>query len=113
MVPISSTLLALNYLMNFDSAVGEEYCVICVAQDVTSDSFLDVLESRLSEFDRGRVLRLTASDDEVAFTVILNDPAEGLNVLKRSLWESGVLLSTKIVQITLEIEMIKDYGTGA
>jgi hypothetical protein len=107
---ISSTLLALNLHSNLEEVTNAEYCVICVVQDFIEEDFVPTLGELLNEKNLGRVLPIIKTEDEVAFSVILEDLSEGIKALKRSLRESGVFLSTKIVLTTPEVRMLKDFG---
>ncbi len=109
---ISSTLLALNLQRNFEEITNAEYCIVCIVQDFATGTFLSALEDHLTFRNLGRVLPIIETKDELAFSVILEEPIEGVKVVKRSLWESGVLLSTRIVLIRPEIKMFKDFGVG-
>jgi hypothetical protein len=109
---ISSTLLALNLQMNFEEIEKANICTICIIQECSSgDAMLEISEALVSR-TLGKVLPIHCDDSDTAFLIVLENLHDGLRIVKRLLWESGLLLSSKIVLIKPEIRLLKEYGEG-
>ena len=109
---ISSTLLALNLAKNLDELENAEVYSICVIQDDPPVAIMSEIHCDLKTRNLGKVLPIVQRDDELAFSIVFEDLDSGIKAVKRRLWESGLLLSSKLVLVSPEIRMIKDYGEG-
>lgn len=112
---ISSLLLALNLQTNFDEITKAKISLICVVDESIKFSVICEINQFLIAKNLGKVLPIFNDDDDSAFSVVFEteeDLEKGLKLIKRILWENGVLLSTKIVLTEPEIKLLKDYGEG-
>ena len=112
---ISSTIIALNYQQNFEEITNaKNYLIVIIAEAIDLSCAYEI-NSSLQLKNLGKVLPILHQEDNSAFSVVFNS-FEKLEVLlktiKRMLWESGVLLSTKIVLVNPEIKVLKEYGKG-
>jgi len=113
---ISGLLLALNYQKNFDEVTTAEIYLICVIDEPVNFSVICDINQFLADKNLGKVLPIFQHEDGAAITVIFENYEkleQGVKLIKRILWENGVLLSSKIVLVNPEIKMLKNYGEGA
>lgn len=112
---ISSLLLALDLQKNLDEITKAKFSLICVVEELIKFSVICEINQFLIAKNIGKVLPIFNNENESAFSVVFEtgeDLEKGLKLIKRILWENGVLLSTKIVLTKPEIKLLKDYGEG-
>ena len=109
---ISSSILALDARRNsgFDEFINANSRIICIVDEPTKATHICEINQSLTSKNLGKILPIYQNEKELVFSVTLEDLDKGLRIIKRLLWEFGVLLSTKIVLVTPEIELLKDYG---
>jgi len=112
---ISSLLLALNLQTNFDEITKAKISLICVVDELIKFSVICEINQFLTAKNLGKVFPIFNDEDDSAFSVVFETEEgleKGLKLIKRILWENGILLSTKIVLTDPEIKLLKDYGEG-
>ena len=112
---ISSLLLALNFKKNFDEITNAKNYLIVVVDEKVEISDIWRIEQFLIEKTLGKVLPIYFDKESSAVSIVFDDFnnfEKLLKTLKRMLWESGILLSSKIVLVSPEMKVVKDYGQG-
>lgn len=111
---IESLILALDAQRNhtFDEFINAKNRIICVVDEPVQTAHICEINQYLNSKNLGNILPIYQSEKECVFSVSLEDLDKGLKIIKRLLWESGVLLSTKIVLVNPKIELLKNYGEG-
>lgn len=112
---ISSTVVALNFQRNFEQITNAKNYLIFMIDETIEIADICKIEQYFIEKKLGKVLPIFYEKESSAFSIVFSDvkDLEKLSkILKRLLWESGVLLSSKIVQMSPVMKVLKEYGQG-
>ncbi|HRH46933.1 MAG TPA: hypothetical protein PKY82_35125 [Pyrinomonadaceae bacterium] len=108
---ISSLLLALDAQKNQEETDKVDFYFICAIQEKVKIENLCEINQILSEKSFGKLLPIYSNENETTFTIIPYEFENCFRLVKRLLWEFGILLSTEITLIDESgVKTIKEYG---